>query len=779
MRNLDRLMRFSRAFPLCFALAALGLAGAAHGQSSKAEGSAAPSSGEGAAKAVDPAAKAAKGAPKVDGAATKKGDDADANPAKAKGNKGTKAPAKTTSKKGGKKPLARKPGSDAGQPDEATRRIIAGSSSGDAKTAGKGPESTDLRAMRDLDVALFPKAKTAGAVGPPDSPFLGEDRPEVQSSGLPPATDLPGSADPGPPRDMSWLRGLTMPDIPVRWDARVVRYLEFYKNNPRGRSMVTTWIKKSGRYAAAIRRVLADQNMPEDILWLAMVESGFDATISSPAGAAGLWQFMPDGARIYGLTVDRWVDERLDPERATVAAARYLADLRQRFGGWELAFAAYNMGYGGLLASIRKYNTNDYWELSRFEAGIPFETALYVPKIVAMAIVARHRAVFGVDQVEIEPAIEFDKVAVGSGVPVKSIAVAAGVAEKDVALLNPQLLAMRTPPLAPEAKQEVSWVVRVPAGAGARAAKSLPKSVATDPKLERYLVRWGESLEDIANQRGVTRSSLAALNGLRKDEVVRAGTVLLVPATPGIGAATAASLVVEGPKSKPVVVVPSQTFSYPDRRRVFYRVMAGDTIHQVANALSVTADELRRWNVLDPAASLHEGMSLQVYLPLGQKLPQAVAVEERDVRLLVAGTSEFFTHFEGQKGRTRIEVVAEPGDTWKSLAKKYGLSVGMMERINQKPRSSALSPGDRLVVYVPSASAPAVEPPAPSGVSDRSDVAVAGATGAGEAPGAASEAAAAATAEPAAAVKPASVPAAPGAAPAGAARPPAAAPKKP
>ncbi|MEJ7728136.1 MAG: LysM peptidoglycan-binding domain-containing protein [Polyangiaceae bacterium] len=774
-------MRFSRAFPLSFALSALctlGLAGAAHGQSSKPAGGALPGAADVAATPGEAAARA-ESAPRADAAAKKKGDTADASPSKAKKPppKGSKAPAKSTAKKGGKKPLPRKPGSEAGQPEDATRRIIAGSGGGDGKTAGKGAESTDLRAMRDLDLALFPKAKTAGAIS--ESPFLAEERPEVQSSGLPPATDLPGNADSGPLRDMSWLRGLTMPDIPVRWDARVVRYLEFYRNNPRGRSMVTTWIKKSGRYSAAIRRVLADQNMPEDILWLAMVESGFDATISSPVGAAGLWQFMPDGARIYGLTVDRWVDERLDPERATVAAARYLADLRQRFGGWELAFAAYNMGYGGLLASIRKYNTNDYWELSRFEAGIPFETALYVPKIVAMAIVARNRAVFGVDQVEIEPAIEFDKVAVGSGVPVKNIAVAAGVSEKDVIALNPQLLAMRTPPLAPEAKQEVSWVVRVPAGAGARAAKSLPRTASTDPRLERYLVRWGESLEDIANQRGVTRASLAALNGLRKDEVVRAGTVLLVPGAPGISAAAAASLVVEGPKAKPVVVVPSQAFSYADRRRVFYRVMAGDTIHQVANALSVTADDLRRWNVLDPAASLHEGMTLQVYLPVGQKLPLAVAVEEREVRLLVAGTPEFFSHFEGQKGRARIEVVAEPGDTWKSLARKYGLSVGMMERINQKPRSSALSPGDRLVVYVPSASAPPAAPAPPAAANDRSAVAVAGATGAGEAPGAASEAAAAATAEPTGAVKPASMPATTVPPPAGAVRPPAASPKKP
>ena len=129
-----------------------------------------------------------------------------------------------------------------------------------------------------------------------------------------------------------------------------------------------------------MRRVLREQGLPEDLIWVSLVESGFDPAIRSPAGAAGLWQLMPDGARIYGLVVDRWIDERLDPERSTDAAARYLADLHRRFGAWELALAAYNMGYGGLLAAIRKYNTNDYWELSRFESGIPFETALYVPR---------------------------------------------------------------------------------------------------------------------------------------------------------------------------------------------------------------------------------------------------------------------------------------------------------------------------------------------------------------------------------------------------------------
>jgi membrane-bound lytic murein transglycosylase D len=331
---------------------------------------------------------------------------------------------------------------EAGEPDEAVRRAIAGTS------AQRARESAELKAMRELDRALFPGA-VPGAGAPwlaEGTPLVDRGEPHVVASGLPPAAPLAPAMAPEPARDLSWLHKLTMPDIPVRWDARVVRYLEFYKNNARGRSMVAGWIKKSGRYGAAIRRTLKEHNVPEDVLWLALVESGFDPTISSPAGAAGLWQFMPEGARIYGLHVDRWIDERMDPERSTIAAARYLADLHTRFGTWELAFAAYNMGYGGLLSSIRKYNTNDFWELSRLESGMPLETALYVPKIVAMAIVARNRAIFGLDDVELDPAAAFDKIAVRPGVSMQSVALAAGTSTDKIGELNPQILAARTPP---------------------------------------------------------------------------------------------------------------------------------------------------------------------------------------------------------------------------------------------------------------------------------------------------------------------------------------------
>lgn len=622
---------------------------------------------------------------------------------------GSSKPAKSAKPAAKSPPQTRKPG-EPRAPDEGARRVIAGVA---ASPHASVEESAELRALREIDLALFSTAPSSGLPWPSEEPpRLHRDAPLLIASGLPPQAPLPPLLAPPPPNDLTWLRKLQLPDIPVRWDVRVIRYLEFYKTNPRGRSMVAGWVKKSGRYGAFVRRTLREQGVPEDVLWLALVESGFDPTIHSPVGAAGLWQFMPEGARIYGLTVDRWVDERLDPERSTIAAARYLSDLHRRFGNWELAFAAYNMGYGGLLAAIRKYGTNDFWELGRLEAGLPLETALYVPKILAMAIVAKNCAVFGCDGVELDQAVTFDKITVGAGVSLRVVANAAGADPDAVAALNPQYPIGRTPPLPAGSDAHATYIVRVPAGTGLSAAKSVPGLAQREDKLDRHVVRWGESVEDIAATWHTTRSSLLSLNGFRPGEQVRPGTVLLVPARTA-GAPTRSDV----SQAKPVVVVPAENFSYPDRRRIFYGVVAGDTPREIANALSVSPGDLCRWNAIDTSAALHDGMVLQAFVPKAAKFSHALVTEEENARVLAVGSPEFFEHFETLKGRKRIEVVVGEKETWRGLSKRYGLSLGMLERINHRSRSSTLAPGDKVIVYVAltkPAPPKAAPPPPPS-----------------------------------------------------------------
>jgi membrane-bound lytic murein transglycosylase D len=560
-------------------------------------------------------------------------------------------------------------------------------------------ESPELAAIREADEELFhPSSPSSSGPWQGDLPpdiTLDPTRPVVRASGLPPSGAVvePLATDSG--RDFGWLRGLAMPELPVRWDARVVRYLDYYRSDPRGRNLVQAWVRKSGRYGAAMRRVLEEQGLPDDLVWVSLIESGFDPAVRSPAGAVGLWQLMPEGARAYGLVVDRWIDERLDVERSTEAAARYLSDLHRRFGSWELALAGYNMGYGGLLAAIRKYNTNDYWELSKLEAGIPYETALYVPKIIALAVASKNAASFGLENVKADPAVTFDSLPVPSGVSMKTIATAAGVDVASVEALNPQLKAGRTPPEAPSS-EATTWMVRVPFGKGATAGQALAEKAAHDKKFERYVTKLGDSPESIALSRGTSKSRLLDLNAMQKDEVMRPGTVLLLPPAEAGRSPSPPST-----DEKPVVVLPADSPDFAGKKRIFYRVVPGDSLPEIARAFRVTPDDLRHWNALDPAARLHEGMTLEVFVDQGADLSKVVHLDESDVRCITVGSDEFFAHFEGLKNRKRTTIAVEEGDTWEKIAKRFNLTVGQLERINQRSRTDKLVPKETIVVYAP------------------------------------------------------------------------------
>jgi membrane-bound lytic murein transglycosylase D len=593
--------------------------------------------------------------------------------------------------------------------DTTVRRQVAGGPTLDDTSVGA--DTPELRALHAAERELFPPASpVVGAPWPQELPFpvgTTEDRPRVHASGIPPtppASSLP-AADGS--KDLSWLAKLDMPDLPVRWDARVVRYLEFFKDDPRGRSMLSTWLRRSGRYRDSIRKVLRKKGLPEDLTWLAMIESGFDSTARSPVGALGLWQFMPDTGKIYGLSQDRWADQRMNLTAATEAAADFLADLHRRFGSWDLAMAGYNMGYGGVLSAVRRYNTNDYWALSKLEGSFPWETTLYVPKILAAAVVARNLVAFGYQDLVVEPALDGEDVPVGPGIALATVAQACGVTTKEVEQLNPELRASRTPP----GPTQEDWAVKVPTGKASGCTQNLAKAKRVEPVMERYVVRFGETLEQIAQARKVSVAKLVELNAIAPGEVVRGGTILLVPKADGpvadkpqtdpktaqAGTKRSGSGESEG---RPVVVVPQDVFVYPDRRRVFYRVQVGDTVRDVCTTFKVTPDELRRWNEIDAAARLVEGMTLQVFAPRDVDFSRVVILNESDVKTVVAGSDDFFHHWD-DKGRRRVVVTAKAGDTLESIGKKHGVSTALMERINRRGRSEVLAEGDRVVVWVP------------------------------------------------------------------------------
>lgn len=552
-----------------------------------------------------------------------------------------------------------------------------------------GEESPELRELRLMEEELF-GGQPLARVAIPEGAVRVSDGPAAATS------DVPASPPPSarPSRDLSWMQGLTLPDIPVRWDDRVVEYLEFFRDDPRGRRFIAAWLRRVDRYGPMIQAVLREAGLPRDLIFVAMVESGFDPYARSDAGAAGMWQFVRGTGEELGLTVNHWIDMRLDPRASTAAAGRYLGMLHERFGTWELAFAAYNMGYGALLRAIRKYNTNDYWELSHLEAGLPFETNLYVAKILACAIVAHNRERFGLGDLELEPPVAWESVEVPGGVSLGLVARAAGTDLETIRRLNPSLRRGRTPP-GRETRR-----VHIPAEAIDGFAERWARLSPRHPVERPHVVRFGETLGDLARERGVTEASLRELNELEPDQEIGPGMVLLAPVTAERPRA-------ERPAEPVVISLPAGPTRVEGRHRIFYRVVPHDRIESIARFFRVSVDDVRRWNSIDPHARLQSGMYLQLFVAPSLDLTRAVVLTPEEVRVLTVGSEEFFAYHEGQAGRVRFRYAVQPGDTLTSIGRRFGIAVSSLVRINQIARSDALRAGQEIVVYAERARVPA------------------------------------------------------------------------
>lgn len=538
----------------------------------------------------------------------------------------------------------------------------------------------ELRALLEADRSLFPEP----LLGVKPGFDFGLEREEAVHA--PPGAPLLRDVFPG--AEEAWLRGVAMPNFPTRLDERVVRYLRFYRDDPRGQAIIRVFAKRSGRYSSWLRSRVLKANLPTDILWLSLIESGHNPKIRSHVGAAGLWQFMPASGIHYGLSIDRYVDERLDPEKSTLAAIKYLSDLKQRFGNWELAMAAYNMGLGALGEAISKFNCNDYWELSRYEGGLPWETTLYVPKIVAMSIVMNNPEAFGLNPTDFDPAEQYETVRIAGGTSFKQIAFVAGVSSQALADLNPQYVAGKLPPLS--AKSQRWWPLHVPLGTGERVQQKLGN------KKEGILpstvsVKLGETAASIAAARNVNLAGLKAANGVASDEEVKVGDVLQLP--------KAFAVLSQAPEVPRVVVAP-RAFAYLTRERVFYPVRGDESLADIARAFETSTDELMAWNALDETARLQPKMVLQVFIKKGTPPSRVRFLRDAEVTPITAGTAEFYDQYEAQKGRRRVVIAAKPADTLTSIARRYKMSQGMIERVNRRARSDTLLPGEAVIVYL-------------------------------------------------------------------------------
>jgi membrane-bound lytic murein transglycosylase D len=548
--------------------------------------------------------------------------------------------------------------------------------------------------FREIDVELF------GRPGAGDGdPWIEGTESDPVIRPTPPAGAKPTDLHP----ELPWLAQLEMPDLPVRWDERLIKYLVFYKEDPRGREIMRGWLEAQGRYRDMILAHLRKAHLPEDLLYVAMIESGYDPLDTSYAGASGLWQFMPDNSRVYGLARDHWIDERNDPVRATEAQMDYFADLYQRFGDWHLALAAFNAGYGAILKSVARYNTNDFWQLAQYEDAMPWETSLYVPKALACAIIGHNRKLFGFDDVKAQPAEAWDEVSVPTSISLDVIAQAAGASDAAVKALNPHLRRGRTPP-------GISYVVRVPRGGGGRFEARLGELRRQWDGYDAYVVSHGERFEDVALVYGLSPSKLRTLNGLDDDAEVEGGMILVVPRMAEADRAKNIDRAldnlyasgVDTRKGEPLIVaVPDKDADVPGKKRVFYRVVAGDSIRGVAKALGVASADLVVWNGVDPAGNLHPRMVMQAWVSpeWSAKKAKVKLLDETRIVVVTRGSREHLDLAEARTGRERLEYTAKKKESFEAIGKKFGLGKRDLARINRMSAETVVDVGQTIIVY--------------------------------------------------------------------------------
>jgi len=380
-------------------------------------------------------------------------------------------------------------------------------------------------------------------------------------------------------------------DLPLTVNDEVLSFLNFFQT-PRGKAIVETGLRRSGRYREMISRVLKEEGVPQDLIFLAQAESAFQPLALSRAGARGIWQFVPWRGNEYGLKRSWWVDERQDPEKATRAAAQHLRDLYGLFGDWYLAMAAYNCGPGNVQKGVERTGYADFWELYRRNV-LPRETKNYVPIIVALTLIAKDAAHYGI-QTDLDPPIPYDVVKPGRAIDLRLVAETIDVDVEILRSLNPSLLRMATP-------DDPSFLLHLPKGAAERFSAEIADIPAEKwVSWRRHRVEAGETLTSLSKKYRITAAAIAAANGLGRTDILSPGDKLIIPA--------------------------SQPVSETKSRLVRYRVRKGDTLGGIADQFSVEPDQLRKWNGLK-SAKVSRGMILRVYTIGGA--PEAAPVRKR------------------------------------------------------------------------------------------------------------------------------------------------------
>ena len=385
----------------------------------------------------------------------------------------------------------------------------------------------------------------------------------------------------------------TQSDFPLVVNDYVAGFISYFSNSAGGHAHLLSSLERAGKYKEMISKNLRDQGVPQDLIYLAVAESGFQPqALNARSGAGGMWQFMPTGS--YGLARNGWFDERFDPQKSSIAYAKYMKTLYNQFGDWYLAMAAYDWGPGNVQRAVMRTGYADFWELYRRNV-LPAETKNYVPGIIAAIIMAKNPTQYGLDKMVPEAEVVSDTVTVDYAIDLRLVSDVTGASLLEIVALNPSLLRMTTP-------RDMPFDLHIPVGTRdvfAERLKDIPEEKRSSWRF--HVVRSGETLDGIATTLHAHAGDITKANGLTEGGGVESGDELVIPV-----ASVAAST-----------------------RPARYAVRRGDTLITVADRFGVSVGELRRWNHLS-SSGLRPHSSLAVAEPV--KLAPSMHVRGRGSR---------------------------------------------------------------------------------------------------------------------------------------------------
>lgn len=495
----------------------------------------------------------------------------------------------------------------------------------------------------------------------------------------------------------------------------VTKWINYFQG--RGRKFMETYLRRSARYLPMMKNVLRENGLPEELVYIALIESGFSPIAHSHANAVGYWQFIRSTGRRFGLAVNPLIDERRDPVLSTRAAAEYFKALYSLFGSWHLAMSAYNVGENRVKRAVTKHQTRDLWVLIKKRRALPPETKNYVPKFIAATLIAQDPKAYGFTDIDYEDPLSYDTVELKEPISLVKLSANLNVDIDEMKLLNPKFRSDYVP-----ITHGTETTVRIPVGRGTDALAALSLSVTSMPKVALvsndtayYRIRRGDTLSTVARKHRTTVSNLRRLNALSNRTVLRVGRKIKVPDNGGEGlqfvteedantpnGKVANNAVRDGASVGSATAVPAGFTKNAD----FHVVRRGENLSTIARRYGLSIDDIRRINNLGSRAVIRSGQKLRLKDESARSAsrdnpPRALAeFKSKSTAKSKAKTVVSTLPARNKKrmaANTKRHVVRR-GETMYDVSKRYGVAINRLAQLNGRKINYRVMAGEKLLI---------------------------------------------------------------------------------